>query len=259
MRFEEWELLPYQPGWKYEYWDGMAHITPNYQTAVTMVAVTPRRVQAPCVLRSVLLEDEAALLPVYLEAFADNQAFCDMSEEQFHTEARNDLREGFTGRRAPLLAASRVAVAPVAEESQLVGAALLSCDREYGPVLDLLFIRSAWHHRGVAAALVAEALNVLHQEGKRTLTSCYQLANPAGQAWHRAFGFVEKPDVQYARAYYRRATQELIRREKRGELTAEEHAALHAEVQDWRVQIEELEQLGQEQGFEAIYPRRPHW
>ena len=29
MSFAEWELLPYQPGWKYEHWDGCAHITPN--------------------------------------------------------------------------------------------------------------------------------------------------------------------------------------------------------------------------------------
>ena len=44
MRFEDWELLPYQPGWKYEYWGGCAHITPNHQTAVTVAPVTPRPV-----------------------------------------------------------------------------------------------------------------------------------------------------------------------------------------------------------------------
>src|SRR6188474_3259299 len=37
MRFEDWELLSYEPGWKYEYWGGCAHITPNHQTAVTVV------------------------------------------------------------------------------------------------------------------------------------------------------------------------------------------------------------------------------
>ena len=46
MRFEDWELLPYQPGWKYEYWGGCAHITPNHQTAVTVATVTPRPVTA---------------------------------------------------------------------------------------------------------------------------------------------------------------------------------------------------------------------
>ena len=29
MRFEDWELLPYQPGWKYEYWDGLRPTSPR--------------------------------------------------------------------------------------------------------------------------------------------------------------------------------------------------------------------------------------
>jgi hypothetical protein len=111
MRFEDWELLPYQPGWKYEYWGGCAHITPNHQTAVTVAPVTPRPVTAPCVIRPVRFDDETPLLTVYLAAFADNQAFCDYTDEKMHDAARRDLRESFTGRRAPLLAAARVAVA----------------------------------------------------------------------------------------------------------------------------------------------------
>ena len=57
MRFEDWELLPYQPGWKYEYWGGCAHITPNHQTAVTVATVTPRPVTAPCVIRPARPDD----------------------------------------------------------------------------------------------------------------------------------------------------------------------------------------------------------
>ena len=72
MRFEDWELLPYQPGWKYEYWGGCAHITPNHQTAVTVATVTPRPVTAPCVIRPVRPNDATPLLAVYLAAFADN-------------------------------------------------------------------------------------------------------------------------------------------------------------------------------------------
>ena len=152
MRFEDWELLPYQPGWKYEYWGGSAHITPNHQTAVTVAPVTPRPVTAPCVIRPVRSDDETPLLTVYLAAFADNQAFCDYTDEKMHDAARRDLRESFTGRRAPLLAAARVAVAADMPDAPLVGAALLSRDREYGPVLDLLFIHPTWHRRGLAGA-----------------------------------------------------------------------------------------------------------
>ena len=259
MSFEEWDLLPYQPGWKYEYWDGCTHITPNHQTAVTMAPVTPRPVHAPCVLRQVIPEDEAPLCAVYMEAFADNQAFCDYTDAEFLDAARSDLRKSFTGHRAPLLAASRVAVATEATGEQLAGAALLSRDQEYGPVLDLLFIRPRWQRRALAIALVARAMNALHQAGESTLTSCYQLANPTSQAWHRAFGFVERPDLSYARAYHRRAKQELFRRQKAGGLPDAERAALHAEVQYWHDQIEALERLADEQGYEAVYPRRPHW
>ena len=259
MSFEEWELLPYQPGWKYEYWDGRAHITPNHQTAVTTAPVTPRPINAPCTIRHVLPEDEASLLAVYMAAFADNQAFCDYTTERLLDAARRDLREGFTGHRAPLLPASRVAVATEATGEQLVGAALLSRDREYGPVLDLLFIRPQWQRHGLATALVASAMNALHQAGEGTLTSCYQLANPTSQAWHRAFGFVERPDLRYAQAYHHRARQELFRREKAEDLTAAERAALHAEVQYWRDQIEALERLADEQGYGAVNPRPLHW
>jgi GNAT superfamily N-acetyltransferase len=259
MSFEAWELLPYQPGWKYEYWDGHAHITPNHQTAVTTATVAPRPVNAPCAIRHVLPEDEVPLLAAYMEAFADNQAFCDYTDAQFLDAARRDLHESFTGHRAPLLAATRVAVATEAMGEQLVGAALLSRDREYGPVLDLLFIKPQWQRRGLATALVASAMNALHQTGEGTLTSCYQLANPTSQTWHRAFGFVERPDLRYAQAYHRRARQELFRREKAEDLTAVERTALHTEVQSWRDQIEALECLAAEQGYGAVNPRPLHW
>jgi hypothetical protein len=102
-------------------------------------------------------------------------------------------------------------------------------------------------------------MNALHQTGERTLTSVYQLANPTSQAWHRAFGFVELPDLRYAQAYYRCAQQELFRHEQQGLLTVETRAAFQAEVEMWRTQVEELERLEKAQGYHAVFPRRPHW
>jgi GNAT superfamily N-acetyltransferase len=257
--FEEWERLPRPPGWKHEYFDGCAHITPSHQHALTTAAVAPRPVNAPCALRPVVPEDEASLLAVYLEAFADDPVFCDYSDEQFCEAAMRDLHESFAGRRAPLLAASHVAVAADAGGAHVEGAALLSADREYGPVLDLLFVRPAWQRRGLATALVASAMNDLHRDGERTLTSSYHLANLTSQAWHRAFGFVERPDLRYAQAYYRHARHELSRREASGGLTTVARAALQAEIAYWRDQVAALERLAEEQDFWAAYPRLPHW
>src|SRR5262249_48091577 len=97
-----------------------------------------------------------------------------------------------------------------------------------------------------------------HQAGERTLTSVYQLANPTSQAWHRAFGFVEIPDLRYAQAYYRCARQELFRHEQQGLLTAETRAALQAEVEMWRTRVEELAGLEKTRAYPPVFPSRPH-
>jgi L-amino acid N-acyltransferase YncA len=259
MSYEQWRCLPYQPGWKYEYVDGFTHITPTHQIAVTQVPVTPRPVTAPCSLRPVLSSDEAALLPVYMQAFSDNQAFCDYTEARFRESARKDLGESFHGRRGPLLAASRVAVDLRGKTPQLIGAALLSHDSGYGAVLDLIFVLPAWHHRGVATALASEAINVLAQDGEHTLTSCYQLANVTSQRWHQGFGFVELPDLRYAQVYQRRAQQELYRCEQLGDTTSETHGRLVLEVAYWCDRVKSLQQMDDEHGMWAVYPRIPHW
>jgi GNAT superfamily N-acetyltransferase len=175
--------------------------------------------------------------------FADNQAFCDFTEPQFVEAACKDLHESFNGRRAPLLSASRVAVEAGAATSQMVGAALVSKDKGYGPVLDLILVSPRWQRRDLASALVSDAMNEIYRSGEQTITSCYQLANTASQSWHRAFGFIEMPDLRFAYAYHRRAAQELHRREKIGVLTDEERAALQAEVAYCRNRIDELERL----------------
>ncbi|PON15424.1 aspartate-semialdehyde dehydrogenase [Candidatus Entotheonella serta] len=72
-----------------------------------------------------------------MRAFADNQAFCDYTEAQFYEAAQKNLDESFRGRRSPLLAASRVAIDTRSQMPELIGAALLSRDESYGPVLDL--------------------------------------------------------------------------------------------------------------------------
>ncbi len=261
MSYEAWTLLPYQPGWKCEYWDGCAHITPNHQVVVTQVAVTPRPVTTTCTLRPVLASDEARLLEVYMAAFEENQAFCDNTETQFREAARKDLHESFHGRRGSLLPASRVALGThdSGEATALIGAALLSRDAGYGPILDLVFVSPLWHHRGVATALVSEANNALAQDGETTLTSCYQLANVTSQQWHQGFGFEELPDLRYAQAYRRRAQQDLFRCEQADNTASQTHARLAADVAHWSKLVEILERIEDEQGFWAVYPRIPHW
>jgi hypothetical protein len=50
------------------------------------------------------------------------------------------------------------------------------------------------------------------------------------------------------------ARVELWRRDKIGGLTAEERAKLAAEVAQWETEVEELEHIKSEEGFEAVHP-----
>jgi hypothetical protein len=62
-------------------------------------------------------------------------------------------------------------------------------------------------------------------------------------AWHRRFGFAEKPDLRRANLYLQQAKVELWRREKISRLTPEERAKLAAEVARWEAEVEELERI----------------
>lgn len=80
--------MPWRFGWKHEYWDGRAHLTPRQDHvhleigSRPMVAALPR----PS-LRSVRPEDERRLVQAFLEAFEDGVEFCDWPEKKVHEYA----------------------------------------------------------------------------------------------------------------------------------------------------------------------------
>jgi hypothetical protein len=73
-------------------------------------------------------------------------------------------------------------------------------------------------------------------------------------AWHQRFGFVEEPDLRRAQLYLQQSKVELWRREKIGSLNAEERAKLTADVATWKAEVERLELIEDQQGFDAVHP-----
>ena len=58
MTIDEFHTMPWQLGWKHEYWEGAARISPSYTAVATVsIAVTPRLVAPPCLLRPVTEAD----------------------------------------------------------------------------------------------------------------------------------------------------------------------------------------------------------
>jgi GNAT superfamily N-acetyltransferase len=256
MTWEAFELLPRQPGWKYEYWDGQVHISPRHQVVTVVVAIQPRPVRAPCQLRAVTQGDAPQLVAAYIAAFSDTIEYCDWEAEKIQRAAQVNIRHFFAGQRGHPHLASHVAVDCAAEAAgeQVVGAALIIDDDREPPLLDMLFVVPGWQRQGLATALASAALNTLHSAGAVTLESRYMLGNVESQAWHQRFGFVEEADLFLAQSYYRQSQHELWRRQTLGDLADTERALLAAEVEHWQRRVTALQAIADQQGMEAVVP-----
>ena len=260
MTREEFEVLPMELGWKYEYWDGRAHISPRPQVVTITIGVKPRPVRSLCKLRPVAEANERQLVSAYLAAFRDTVEYCDWEAGKIEASANETIQDFFAGKRGKPLPASRVAVDSQSEADggKIIGAALVVESTERRPLLDLLFVMPHWQRRGIATAVVVAALNELHAAGMQTLESRYVLGNEESRGWHQKFGFVEVPDLLLARAHYRHAQHELWRLEKMGGLTEADRTMLSAERDRWNAQVEELEAIADQQGIEAVLPGLRH-
>src|SRR5205823_10481348 len=92
MAIEEFHLLPRVPGWKYEYWDGQAHITPGHLIVRASAEVVPRSVEAPCPIRGVVAADEPGLTRAFLEAFQGSVEYGGWPAKRVVEEARENVR-----------------------------------------------------------------------------------------------------------------------------------------------------------------------
>ena len=196
MDIHEFELLPRKLGWKYELFSGEPHITPAECVVCVTMAVEPRAVNAACPMRRVTSEDRPALLNLFHAAFRDSVEYYGWSDKSFWRSAETCLERFFGDQHGAMREVSRLSVEeePRHGPAEVIGAALVIRNPE-APYLDLLMVHPQWQRRGLAMALVSDAMNALHAAGEQTLQSAYELANEASRAWHSKFGFVEEPDL----------------------------------------------------------------
>lgn len=245
MTIEEFHRMPHRLGWKHEYYNGQAHITPSESAIVTAsLPVAPRPVIAPCSLRPPTEEDLNALIPVYYAAFAESADYCDMEMRMIVKSAQRNLTRYFIGERGRPLPESRLAV----DGEKIVGAALLVEEEGKAAFLDLLFVIPAWQRRGVANALLADALNALANAGYPELTSRFRLGNEASREWHHRFGFVDKPDHFMARHYFRHYQHEWERQRESSLLSPAEMETLAGQRDHWQRVIDELDERARREG-----------
>lgn len=214
MTIDELHHLEWSLGWKYEYWDGCAHISPCETVVRCSMPIVRGTAPDPVVmLEPVAQTDRDALIQSSVTAFRDGIEYCDWPVMKIREDARATVEGFFAGRRGAPLAASRVLRDGDGPSQPLLGALLVVDTGERRALLDLLFLVPEYQRRGLATAMAESAVNALQDMGLETLESQYQLGNEASRAWHHRFGFVDQPDVQVARALLAHARHELERQE----------------------------------------------
>jgi len=187
MSLQEFHSLDRVLGWKYEYLEGLAVITPfscpvgavlNLAGAWTDSFST----SPPC-------ESDTYLKELYIEAFSSTVEYAGVSPSRIRELAGASLKSHFNGDRGLPRAESKV----FRRGKETLGAALI-VQKAHGPHLDLLMVAPKVHRSGVGGSLLASVALALLQAGETRLTSAYQLANTPSKTWHTRHGFREIPN-----------------------------------------------------------------
>ncbi len=214
MSVEEFKMMPYPFGWKAEYWDNQAHLTPREYIVETKLDLEPRASTKSFNLMFADPSFKDQMVETFFETFQDSVEFCEWPADHFRSHAKKNINNYFDGERGQPLPVSVVVMCP--SGNQITGLALFLENREGHAELDLLYVTPQYQGTGMATEMVTSAANKLYENGVRELRSAYHICNERSRAWQHKFGFEEIPDQFYSRLKYSWYRDEIWRREKLG-------------------------------------------
>ncbi|MBO0614551.1 MAG: hypothetical protein RL122_2447 [Pseudomonadota bacterium] len=234
MTVEEYHLMEQPFGYKVEYWDDHAVITPRENHVVTQLRVVARVVSPVCRLVALDPSRQQEMAETFFDAFHDTVEFCDWNESHVREFAAHSISGYFAGKRGVPYPASVMALA---EDGSIIGLTLLLTDEAGEVCLDLLCVVPAYQRQKIATSMVASVVNHLAVMGVETLSSAYHICNDSSRHWHHLFGFVDVYDQMYIRLKYAWYRNEVWRRDKLGLVDGLD--ALKAERDFWLAQLDE--------------------
>jgi GNAT superfamily N-acetyltransferase len=234
MSWAEFEVMEHPFGWKVEYWDGLARLTPRGIGVTTKLD-----------LRSHFLEPHHTLIPVhfsyteemiagYLETFVDSVEFCDWPIADIQDSAEKCIHHYLEEKRGKALPASVIALEP--DSQKLAGIALFILNREQKPYLDLLYVRPGFQRRGIGTAMVGWGINYLLGANFQELFSAYHICNEQSRQWHHRFGFQDIYDRFYIRLKVAWFNYEIHRRKQLGLLDGMD--ILTQKREEWKSKVD---------------------
>ena len=210
MTSEEFDVCEVPFGWKAEYYDGFAYITPRGHGVMMKIPVDKRKVETIAEIKPVSEASKGELVKLFYDSFVDSVEYVNRTEEEVKRNAALEIRNFFEGKRGiPQLKLSKIAVM----DNRKVGACLVS-KYKFGYKDEIIFVHPKYQRKNIGNALAAAVLDDLYELGEQVFWSEHNICNELSANWHRKFGFTEVTDIVTARLrenYYRR---EVHRNEK---------------------------------------------
>jgi GNAT superfamily N-acetyltransferase len=232
---EEFELMEHPFGWKAEYFNGKAHLTPREYLVRTKLTLIPQEIATSCQIVPVDPVLQEQTIETFLETFQDSVEFCDWSLDNIRIHARKNITNYFQGVRGKPHPVSRMVLEP--NSDRLIGLALFVENRQERVELDLLLVKPSHQRMGIATQMVASAINSLYADGVRDIRSGYHICNEGSRDWHHKLGFEDIPEYFYCKlksSWYR---HEIWRWEKLGQIEC---------LEELRTEKDRWERIGQE-------------
>ena len=216
--FAEFLALPRNNAYKYEYFDGHAHLSPRpkfYHALLDLKSLTalPSNATDPDVqLQPLKTDGWETLVPLFAAAFERQQPFGGLEEEERVEAVRRALIRTRTGGDGPMIEAASFVAHPGSNGGP-IGAILITLlpeadPSEWGsfhwdeppppdcvelrlgrPHLTWIFVHPFCAGRGAGTALLVGAVQRLREHGFHELASTFLPTNDSSMLWHWRNGF----------------------------------------------------------------------
>ena len=216
MSYDEFQTIERPLGWKTEYWDGYARLTPRgigvktrlsfeaasivehtNSTELTLAVPTPDGIQK--------------MIDGYIASFINSVEFCGWPINQIFEEAYRDISLYFKGKRGKPLSASTIVQDP--KTQTVIATALFTDKKEQGACLELLYVSPSYQRKGIGTHIIHRSIRLLAQQGYSQLTSRYHICNHHSRQFYHKLGFQDVCDRYYLRTYTAWLRNEIHRRE----------------------------------------------
>lgn len=234
MSMEQFERLPRNPAYRYDYLHGTAYLSPrpkHFHGVLDLArwqAPDPDEVSPDIRIRPMVAADQESLTGVFAAAFEGAQPFGGLALEPRQEAAQAALEKTWRGGDGPWIREASF-IARHAENGQPLGGIALTlvpggdpadadnyCWEEAQPAdwtpglqgqphLTWVFVAPLWKSGGLGSALLHQAVTALRQLGYASLWSTFILGNADSMLWHWRNGFVLAPLPMSRRALRREA------------------------------------------------------